>query len=118
MKSSLEQEEGSALRDSLQLMARVCDALELARDLREESTERELKRVLENLTIRQGLSVDEKHVWDALFELCPRLEEPFYPDRSAREVSAHLRKRGTPLARSVVRMVLAKWGLDVRGKRW
>ena len=85
MRSSLEQEERSTLRDSLQLMARVCDALELAKDLREESTERELNRVLENLSIRQGLSVDERHVWDALFELCPRLEEPFYPDRSARD---------------------------------
>ena len=108
----------SILADSLQLMARVYDALELAKDLREDGTVRELTQVLENLRVRQGLTPEEKKVWDALFELCPRLEEPFYPERSAREVSLHLRKRGTPIARSVVRMILAKWGLDVRGKKW
>ena len=108
----------SVLADSLQLMARVCDALELARDLREEATARELQQVLENLRVRRGLTPEEKKVWDALFELCPRLEEPFYPERSAREVSLHLRKRGTPVARSAVRMILAKWGLDVRGRKW
>ena len=108
----------SVLADSLQLMARVCDALELARDLREEATARELQQVLENLRVRRGLTPEEKKVWDDLFELCPRLEEPFYPERSAREVSLHLRKRGTPVARSVVRMILANWGLDVRGKKW
>ena len=114
----LQRGDGSVLADSLQLMARVCDALELAKDLREDGTVRELTQVLENLRVRQGLTPEEKKVWDALFELCPRLEEPFYPERSAREVSLHLRKRGTPIARSVVRMILAKWGLDVRGKKW
>lgn len=114
----LQHGDASALADSLQLMARVCDALELAKDLREGSTVRELQQVLENLRVRQGLMPEEKKVWDALLELCPRLEEPFYPERSAREVSLHLRKRGTPVARSVVRMILAKWGLDVCGKKW
>ena len=114
----LQHGDASALADSLQLMARVCDALELARDLREEATARELQQVLENLRVRRGLTPEEKKVWDALFELCPRLQEPFYPERSAREVSLHLRKRGTPVARLVVSMILAIWGLDVRGKKW
>ena len=114
----LQDGDASVLADSLQLMARVCDALELAKDLREEATVKGLQQVLENLRVRQGLTPEEKKVWDALFELCPRLEEPFYPERSAREVSLHLRKRGTPVAQSAVRMILAKWGLDVRGRKW
>ena len=47
----LQHGDASALADSLQLMARVCDALELAKDLREESTVRELQQVLENLRV-------------------------------------------------------------------
>ena len=103
----LQHGDASVLADSLQLMARVCDALELAKDLREDGTVRELSQVLENLRVRQGLTPEEKKVWDALFELCQRLEEPFYPERSAREVSLRLRKRGTPIARSAVRMISA-----------
>tara|TARA_B100000900_G_C20469210_1_gene670618 strand:- start:39 stop:395 length:357 start_codon:yes stop_codon:yes gene_type:complete len=112
-----ESKDASILNDSLQLMARVCDALELARDLREEATVGELENVLKNLCVRRGFTAEEKKVWDVLFELCPRLEEPFYPERSAREVSFHLAKRGTLIARSRVRRILAKWGLDVRGKQ-
>lgn len=99
-------------------MARVCDALELAKDLREESTARELQEVLENLRVRHGFSAQETAVWDALFELCPHLEEPFYPEKSAREVFTYLRKQGRPLARSTVRAILAGWGLEVKGRRW
>ena len=104
--------------ESLQLMARVCDALELAKDLREESTAKELQEVLENLRVRHGFSAQETTVWDALFELCPHLEEPFYPEKSAREVFTYLRKQGRPLARSTVRAILAGWGLEVKGRRW
>ena len=113
-----ESKDAGILNDSLQLMARVCDALDFARDLGEEATVGELENVLENLRVRQGFTADEKKVWDVLFELCPRMEEPFYPDKSAREVSFYLSKRGTPVARSAVRRILAKWGLNVRGKRW